>query len=56
MRMPRGDVSKLLDDTNHTALGVQLWVVYFRKAKRKSRRSGIFKLYMVIVSGRKPVL
>ena len=27
MRMPRGDVSKLLDDTNHTALGVQLWVV-----------------------------
>lgn len=35
MGMPRGDMRKLLDDTSHTALGVQLWVVFFRKAKRK---------------------
>lgn len=56
MRMPRGDLSKLLDDTNHAALGVELWVMFFRKAKRKDRRSGIFKVYMIIVSGTKTVL
>lgn len=56
MQMPRGDLSKLLNDNNHTALSVELWVMFFRKAKRKDRRSGIFKLYMIIVSGTKTVL
>lgn len=54
--MPRGDLSKLPDDTNHIALGVELWIMFFRKAKRKDRRSGTFKLYMITVSGTKTVL